>query len=1117
MDETVILKMFQPISLSVWVLRRRLRTAWGISLVSSLGTLAAVILLSSTVLYSGILAETGVRHSLYSQSPSSLHVQTLFQNRPLGPDDYVDLRGVAETTIDRRIGHLKTGLQRYGRTQTGMDATINEASKPPPLGSPSGRPFFMTGFVENSKLIEGKWPTISGTSSEYGVELEAVVGEEVANDFGYSIGTRLYITPFRAAPEERIVLDIVGVVAPLNPRDEFWLGAPTHFSPQTVGELLVIPLYVSEHDFINVLGGRFPIAVGDFGFNVFIDPSAINSGTVDATQEALEGLETDLNKVYPRTLVLSRLGLTLEEFERDLTLARVPVYVFASLVFIVVLYFLALLGGIVARSQSDELGMLRSRGANFAQICVVWLLAEAALACVSVGVGPLLSWPIAKFLLLPTFGEQGGGPIDVSLSGGAFLMAVIAAALSLAVLGMSVAGRARTNMAEALSSRSRPPSVSFFHRYYLDLITVAVVGLVWWQLQARDGFVSRAVSSRALDVDPMLVLGPVLGLLAAALLLMRALPLLVRLVVWSCLQAGPGWSSVTLARVARDPVLPSSLSVLLMLTAALGVFGATFQSSLSASQRDQTMYRVGGDVRISGPGVNEEVAEQLAQIEGVDAVTPVLRESVNLIEGHISNPALLIAADPDDFGQAAWFRSDFSLSSLPELAALIETENSALENGGFGVTLPQNSRRIGIWLESGDMAGRDLQAAINIWARLADSSGRYRNISMGAFGGVHGDVEPGWQFYSGDLPERVTASGTEWSVAAIFLSTSSFSRVAEGQIHMDDFTVFGLQLPEEGLVLEDFEQPRQWMPLGIAGGTPDSLSYSPEGARTGSAGITFSWIEPIGSEQRGIHLSPVPLPIPAIGGPGLFMGQNVRIGHGLASVPVVVVGTSDLFPTVIRFNRPFLVLDLEAYLAYLKVLPPTSANTSPREIWLSLDPSQDRGALIAEITSELPLLARISDRQGEAASAARNPLAGGGWNGLTGLSMAGIGIAVVTALFLFTAASVRTARLDTAVAKALGLSSGQLILGMVAEKFLLGGVAIAVGAAIGYWPGLQLVQLLDLTYNSATAVPPMIPSVNSQLLASVLIGLSAAVIVSAAFAALLGERVSAVEVLREGT
>ena len=232
---------------------------------------------------------------------------------------------------------------------------------------------------------------------------------------------------------------------------------------------------------------------------------------------------------------------------------------------------------------------------------------------------------------------------------------------------------------------------------------------------------------------------------------------------------------------------------------------------------------------------------------------------------------------------------------------------------------------------------------------------------------------------------------------------------------------------------------------------------------------------------------------------------------------MVVVGVSDLFPTVIRFNRPFLVLDLEAYLAYLKVLPPTSANTSPREIWLSLDSGQDRDALIAEITSELPLLATISDRQGEAASAARNPLAGGGWNGLTGLSMAGIGIAVVTALFLYTSASVRAARLDTAVARAVGLSSGQLILSMVAEKFLLGGAAIAVGAAIGYWPGLQLVQLLDLTYNSASAVPPMIPSVHSQLLAFVLIGLSATVIVSAAFAALLGERVSAVEVLREGT
>ena len=167
----------------------------------------------------------------------------------------------------------------------------------------------------------------------------------------------------------------------------FWFGFPSQFSPQTVGEILVIPFYVTEHDFLDVIGRRFPTAVADFGFNVFVDPSVITAGTVDSVQASLEGLETDLNKDYPRTFVFTRLELTLNEFERDLTLARVPVYVFVSLVVIVILYFLVLITGILGRTQNQELGLLRSRGASVLQVCGVLVLVEGVLGAGMAGRG----------------------------------------------------------------------------------------------------------------------------------------------------------------------------------------------------------------------------------------------------------------------------------------------------------------------------------------------------------------------------------------------------------------------------------------------------------------------------------------------------------------------------------------------------------------------------------------------------------------------------------------------------------------------------------------------------------------------------------------------------------
>ena len=106
-----------------------------------------------------------------------------------------------------------------------------------------------------------------------------------------------------------------------------------------------------------------------------------------------------------------------------------------------------------------------------------------------------------------------------------------------------------------------------------------------------------------------------------------------------------------------------------------------------------------------------------------------------------------------------------------------------------------------------------------------------------------------------------------------------------------------------------------------------------------------------------------------------------------------------------------------------------------------------------ELADKLPAFASVTSRRAAAARASINPLAGGGWDGLTGLSMAGIGLAVATVLLLYSASSVRAGRVDTAVARALGLSSRQLLLSLAVERWLMAGVAIATGAAIGYCPG----------------------------------------------------------------
>ena len=1105
------LGMLQLFQLSFWLTRRRLRDYWGLTAATSLGILAAVVLLSTTSLYSDVLAEAGVRYALFSQDRSVLDIQVLSENRPLGHDDYRQLRQVADTTIDQHLGAIRTSVERFGRTQWGMPLTTSSDQPVPPVTTVSGRPFFMTGFQEHTRLIEGRWPWQPGRSGPSGVELQAVMGQQAASETGVGVGDRVYITPFRSSLEERIVLDIVGLAAPLDPREEFWLGYPNQFSRQTVGDLYVVPAHVSEDDFLRVLGDRFPTLIGDFGFNVFVDPSRITARSVRDTRASLEDFETDLNKAYPRTFTFTRLDLTLEEFERDLTLARVPVYVFISLVVILVVYFLVLIAGILGRSQAEELGLLRSRGGSVAQVCGVLLLADGFLAAAAVAVGPLIAWVMVRFAMLPAFGALDGGPIEVVITGEMFWMGAVGAVLSLVALGITAATRARTGVADSMFSRSRPPAVSFLQRYYLDVVAIIVVAVVWYQFGQREGFLTRSLASQGLQSDPTVILGPVLGLLAAALLLLRVLPLAVRLAGWVFLRTGPAWSSFATARTARDPVLPSALAVLLMLSAALGVFGATFQSSISVSQREQALYRVGGEVVVSGPGVDRANTDDLLAIPGVATVTPVLHDTITLTQGHFSFQAQMLAARPQSLAQSTWFRDDFSGSTLPVLAERIR--NRPVDEPA-GAPVPQGVDRIGVWLNTGFLAGTELEATINVWAKLKNAQGIYTNVSLGGFSGTSDGGADHWRFFAGDLSQRLIRDDADRVVTAIFLTTSTLARVPADTLMIDDLTVFGPALPEEGLVLEGFEEEGHWRQIDILTGVQDVAQWGPASGRNGTGGLSFTWKEPFSGEQRGVQIPPVNLPIPAIGGGGLRMNDNLWIKHSLSSIPITIVGVTELFPTNSRPGQPYVILDLDSFLAYRRFLPTAGPVDKPGQIWLSLDPSYDREAVVTAIGDALPPLTSATDRDAVADRASRNPLAGGGWDGLTGLSIAAVGIAVGIASLLYGAATARAARVDNAVARALGLSARQLFLTLLAERWLMAGAAIVAGATIGYWPGLLLMERLQIAPGSSGLLPPMIPQVHELLLGLVLAGLAAAVMGSAFYSAILAWRDRPAEVLR---
>jgi len=922
----------QFLSLVYWLLRRRLRHSWVLLAVTSFGILASVTIMSTGALYSRALEESGLRHMLATFSPQVHNAQITARNRPLARPAYLPLQSLVQEVSNERLGEMLRGDERRGTVISNL-TMLNTPASP----DPSGRPFFLTGFTEHTNLIAGRWPDIENPENQD--DIETVIGVGTAAQLGFGLGDRVVLVPRRGSAD-RLFLKVVGLAEPIDAREEYWFGAPAYFDTITVGsagDSVVVPLYVTEEAFFQGIGARYPTLVGNFVFYLFLDAGHIDAGNAGVVQRQILGLETDLNKQYPRTLVASRLGRTIDEFNRALTLAKVPLFLYLSLVVVVVLYFLVLITGSLGRSQAEEAGLLSSRGASVLHIGGVLAMAEGFVVLISMIAGPFLAWAIVKFMLLDTINTGGAfdGPVPLGLAGDMFWMGAWGGVLAMSVLLATAVGRARMGTLESLMIRARPPSVPFLHRYYLDIFAVAAAAVIWFQIRGRDGFVAEELSSEGLNIDPTLVLGPVIGLFAAAILLLRVLPLVVRFLAWAGTRIGAAWFQFSILRLARDPIPHGSLAIILMLAAALGVFGATFQSSLSQAQSDQARYRVGGDMVVKGQAVPADASEILRTIPGVTAVSPVFRESVSMVEGRLGERVQLLAMEPGALAEAAWFRDDFFPGGLQEIRKLLQPEPISSRFSGTEIPLPEDSVSLGVWVDSSVLDKLDLRAGLNLWARVMTATGRYSNIPMGIIlesnapnpSDAKATYGP-WRLFTGELPVAGAPASLPIELVSLFITTGA-TRLSDGVLHLDDITVFGPSTGPDGLVVEGFEEPVPWAPLANHGEISDVAQRSTSNFRSGTTGLQFSWREPLTSGQRGIHLPPGPFPIPAIGGPDFRVGQQMRVTLNHLAVPVQIVGVVSHFPTLDPGRDSFIIVDLPDYMQTGGRSPPGYQNCSP--------------------------------------------------------------------------------------------------------------------------------------------------------------------------------------------
>ena len=1121
---------------------RRAVAGWRLEAVLFGGILLAVALMASCVIFSDLLSNASLRHALRQASAKDANFwirSFSSQDEPATAEGrrsvYQERLGFAQERVSEPFGPYLTEqawvldtatFYFQGHPQLELDDDIR----------PRGSIIYMSGLEpDRVRLTQGSWPGVENAAAPPGTPVDVAVDGLGFDLLGLEVGQVMDVFPAASFVDPPTMpVRIAGVFERIDPDDEFWYGVQSDFSLKN-DRWTIVPLFTSEEGIINRVFGEYPTLYTDVTWYYYLDREGLRAADVDQLQQTIALAERDIEFGLKNSSKSIRLDNLLSSFDEQLLLARVPLFLVVFLIVGILLYYLALVAGLIVRSRSSEIAMLKSRGATTLQVGLLGLGEGLLLGIPAVIIGPFLAMGVVKVLGTVFFSLGGGSEelsgVPVAVSQGAVVLGLTGGALAVAVFTLATLAAARHGIVEARQTGARPATVSFLHRYYLDFLLLALIGLLWWQIQSRGAFLVQSVGSRELEIDYSLLLGPVLGLLAVGLVIMRVFPWFASLLSQLAGPFAPSWLVHALRHVARDPLVPGILIVLLTLATALGVIGSAFSSTLERSQKERAQYAAGADLRVRyGGAANANAggrfAEAVREDPAVAHAADVFRTNGQITSTGFSTSASVLAVDASQIADVAWFRDDFAGGkSIDELAQLLLDGPES----PVGLPLPRDIVGLSVWLQSARVdTGADL------WARLRDADGQYFDTWVGGLN-VRGwtkissnlspvvavgrrfttetrqiSLRPPYSLQSFQITMRGGNLGAD-ELGALFIGPLD-ALTPGGPVNLADF-----RTPDGWSVIEDFSRPGLYAieSSGSAGG-----SQFPSSSR-------FSWATG-GVGMRGIKPGPTERSIPAVVNEeflkvaGASVGDDVILGLSSYSVMVNIAGVASYFPTLDPGDKPFIVMDLDSFEAVSNQHSTVSVSGG-NEIWVDLasgagTPTDigDAGQVTESMRQLGVRVKEVYDAEAMVAARVDQPLVNAGWGALLVLLFLAVTLASASGVMLFSFLDTKERQTEFALLRTLGSTGGQLRGIVWFNLFMIVVCGVTLGTWVGQLIGVSILPLMEVAEEGERVTPPMALTTDWPLLLISYLVLAAVTGVTVVWLAWLSAKIQVQQVLRMG-
>jgi putative ABC transport system permease protein len=635
---------------------RHLRRHWRMNIAVLLGLTLAVALLASLPVYAVAVAARELDQDLQEARPTERNLLISGTRYTFNDELYEQLRAsLGEPFQDRLVVRQAT--------------LAADPLSPAELKQHKAVSFLeVNSFDKLSdmvRLVEGRLPDqirLEEALPDRPAPVEAIIGAGAAELTGYGVGDRL------TANNAFHRLDIVGIVEPLDPYDDIWGEDLSAFSiaidtsdPNV--DTVTLPLIIASTSMRSNF--KFvPIFRHSVLWRILLNHKALSVDNAQAFHADLINLQTQLGTRY--ATISTGLVRILADYLARLSHVRTTLFLLIAQAFVFVLYSLTILTSFVLERSQTELTTLSGRGASAWQITLVFALEYLILAFpAALLLGPVLAGSAMR-LWVASSGEN----VTVMLPRESWLLSGLSAGLAWFALVVPVYPAARRDVPRWQGMRSRPPRLSVAQKLYFDLFLLATGALLYWQLNQSGSFVARRLGDTKL-ADPLLLVGPSLLLVAVAMVILRLFPYFLQLMAWAFQRLRGLMLPLGFQRLARDPLKPSRVVLLISLASGLILFTNSFGDSLSHSQEEMAHYLAGADLRVSLDQPTRLSIDQLTGLPGVLTVASVFRTTVQTESGQ---PIHLFAVDPSTFDQVARYPASLTDLKFTALMRVIQLD-----------------------------------------------------------------------------------------------------------------------------------------------------------------------------------------------------------------------------------------------------------------------------------------------------------------------------------------------------------------------------------------------------------------------------------------------------------